>query len=144
MSGSSQSQGGPSDLELRVRALERMKLPELRDTWVSEWGPHPKLRSAALLRMIIAWRLQAASEGGLTSATIARLRTKSMPRAPLPLTGTRLTREFHGVQYAVEIGDGVIIHAGRTYRSLSEVARKITGTRWNGPRFFGLRQSDGS
>jgi hypothetical protein len=129
-----------ADLEDRVRALERMSLKELRAVWVGEWGAPPKLRSTALLRAIIAWRLQAASEGGIDPATRARLRTKSIPRAPLPPRGTRLTREFRGVQYSVVIGDGVVTYAGRDYGSLSEVASEITGTHWNGPRFFGLRQ----
>jgi hypothetical protein len=133
------SEGCTSDLETRVRALERMKLPALRDIWTAEWGLPPKLRSAALLRMIIAWRLQAAAEGGLASTTRIRLRTKSIPRAPLPPPGTFVTREYRGIQYSVEIRDGYVTYGGRTYRSLSEVAREITGTRWNGPRFFGLR-----
>jgi hypothetical protein len=111
------------DIESRVRALEHMKLEGLRGVWRSEWGVPPKLRSALLLRQIIAWRLQAAVEGGLVPETRVRLRSKAMPRTP----------------YTVEVGDSGIIYAGKTYGSLSEVAAEITGTHWNGPRFFGLR-----
>jgi hypothetical protein len=89
--------------------------------------------------MIIAWRLQAAVEGGLTPETRARIHSKSMPRAPNPPVGTRVTREYRGVLYTAEIGDGVVLYGGRSYRSLSQVAGEITGTHWNGPRFFGLR-----
>lgn len=126
-------------IESRVRALEHMNLEGLRCVWRSEWGVPPKLRSATLLRQIIAWRLQAAVEGGLVPETHVRLRSKAMPRTPMPPRGTRLTREYQGVPYTVEVGDNGIIYAGKTYGSLSEVAAEITGTHWNGPRFFGLR-----
>ena len=55
------------------------------------------------------------------------------------MPGTRLTREWKGVSHEVEVIRDGYIHAGARYRSLSEVARTITGSRWNGPRFFGLR-----
>jgi hypothetical protein len=50
-----------------------------------------------------------------------------------------LTREWLGVTHRVEVAEGGFIHDGRRWTSLSEIARSITGTRWNGPRFFGLR-----
>jgi len=128
-----------SEVEAQVRSLERMNLSELRDVWRSLWGAPPKLRSTELLRLIVAWRLQAAAEGGLGSQTRTRIRSKALPRIPSPPAGTRLTREYRGVLYSAEIEDGGVRYAGRTYGSLSEVAREITGTRWNGPRFFGLR-----
>jgi hypothetical protein len=128
-----------TNVEAEVRSIERVNLAALRDFWRARWGPAPKLRAVELLRMIIAWRIQAEAEGGLRTEVKARLRSSSMPRIPNPPAGTRLTREYRGELYTVEIGEGVIRHAGRTYRSLSEVAREITGTRWNGPRFFGLR-----
>jgi hypothetical protein len=89
----------------------------------------------------MAWRLQAAVEGGLDSDTEVRLRNSSIPRIPNPPPGTRLTREYRGVMYTVEITEGGVRHGGRTYGSLSEVASEITGTHWNGPRFFGLRSA---
>jgi hypothetical protein len=52
--------------------------------------------------------------------------------------GSRLVREWHGRSHTVEVGDNGFLYAGRRYRSLSEVARAITGARWSGPRFFGL------
>jgi hypothetical protein len=129
----------PSDIEAQVRSLERMNLVALRAFWKGRWGEPPKLRSVELLRLIIAWRVQAAAEGGLSTAVKARLRSKFMPRIPNPAAGTRLTREYRGVPYTAIVGEGGIEYAGRVYGSLSEVAREITGTPWNGPRFFGLR-----
>ena len=55
--------------------------------------------------------------------------------------GTVITREWKGVRHEVEIADGGFIYRGERWKSLSEVARTITGTRWNGPRFFGLRET---
>ena len=123
-----------SQVEAQVRSLERMNLAALRDFWRAQWGAPPKLRSVELLRLIIAWRIPAAAEGGLRAETKARLRSNAMPRIPNPPAGTRLTREDRGVLYRVEVGDGAIRHAGRGFRSLLEVAREITDTRWNGPR----------
>jgi hypothetical protein len=128
-----------SDVETEVRSLERMNLAALRDFWRARWGAPPKLRSTELMRLIIAWRVQAAVEGGLDAETRVKLRSTSIPRMPNPPPGTRLTREYRGVMYTVEIAEAGVRHAGRTYRSLSEVASKITGTHWNGPKFFGLR-----
>ena len=127
------------ELNAQVCAIECMPLSELRDYWRSRWGAPPKLRSVALLRMIICWRVQADAEGGLDRRAKVKLRQTSMPRTPAPPVGTRLTREYRGTIHSVDVGDGVFSYAGRNFGSLSEVARKITGTRWNGPRFFGLR-----
>ena len=132
-----------SDLEAQLCALERLDLRGLRDVWRDRWGTAPKLRSVDLLRRIIAWRIQAAAYGGLAPETRVRLRSTSMPRIPLPKPGARLTREYKGVLYTVEVGVGSLHYAGRAYGSLSEVAREITGVRWNGPRFFGLRHGPG-
>jgi hypothetical protein len=133
-----------SDIEAQVRALERMNLASLRDFWQARWGAAPNLRGVELLRLMIAWRIQAAVEGGLRAEVKARLRSKFMPRTPNPPAGTRLTREYLGVPHTAVVGEGGIEYAGRTYGSLSEVAREITGTRWNGPRFFGLRSGAAS
>ena len=133
-----------SDIETQVRSLEQMNLKALRDFWQERWGSPPKLRSVELLRLIMAWRVQAAAEGGLSAEVRARLRSKYMPRVPTPPAGTRLTREYRGVPYTAVVGEWGIEYAGRTYGSLSEVAREITGTRWNGPRFFGLRNGAAS
>jgi hypothetical protein len=128
-----------SDVEADVRALEALDLEGLRQVWRDRWGLEPKLRSVDLLRRIIAWRIQAGVHGGLSAQTRSRLKSRSMPRTPPPAVGTRLTREYRGVLHTVEVGDGGIQYAGRSFGSLSQVASEITGTHWNGPRFFGLR-----
>jgi len=129
----------PGDVEARVLALAGMSLSGLRAVWREKWGPPPKIRSPKLLRMMIAWRMQAAAEGGLDPKLKRQIRSGRLPRWPLPPAGTRLTREYKGVPFTVVVGEGEVIYSGRSYGSLSEVAREITGTRWNGPRFFGLR-----
>ena len=80
-----------SEVEAQVRSLERMNLAELREFWRGQWGSPPKLRSAELQRLIIAWRIQAATEGGLPRETKPRVNSKSMPRTPAPPVGTQLT-----------------------------------------------------
>jgi hypothetical protein len=131
--------GASVALAQMVSALEQMPLAELGSLWLSHWGLPPKLRSGRLLRLMIAWRLQAAAEGGLDPEVLRKARSRHMPRRPLPPPGTRLTREYRGVPYTVEIMESGVIYRARAYASLSEVACEITGTRWNGPRFFGLR-----
>ena len=126
-----------------VRKLDHDDLYELRARWRSNWGAPPRLRSVRLMRLLIAWRLQSDAYGGLDDDLKRRLRRSSAPRTANPPTGTRLTREYQGVLYEVEILDDGVAYAGRDYGSLSEVARLITGVRWNGPRFFGLRREIG-
>lgn len=128
-----------ASLDAEIRALEHASLGELRAAWRSRWGAPPKLRSVRLLRSMVGWRIQVEALGGLDEATRRRLCSTAMPRPAVAATGTRLTREYRGVLHEVEIGEASVSYAGREFRSLSHVARLITGTRWNGPRFFGLR-----
>lgn len=126
-------------VETELVAVQAMDLAGLREFWSARWGVAPRLRSKALLRHMIAWRLQSALQAGLDPETRRLLRLNSVPHAPAPPIGSRLTREYRGELFEVEVRPEGFIHAGRTYGSLSEIARHITGTRWNGPRFFGLR-----
>ena len=126
-------------VETELEAVQAMDLTHLRQFWSARWGFPPRLRSKRLLRHMIAWRLQSAAQTGLDPETRRLLRLKSTPRAPAPPIGSRLTREYRGELFEVEVRPEGFIHAGRAYGSLSEIARHITGTRWNGPRFFGLR-----
>jgi hypothetical protein len=96
-----------------------------------------------LLQLAIAWELQVAVHGGLPRRTEERLAylagESSSDQKPAP--GMRLVREWNGVLHTVAIDeDGQVHWNGKTWRSLSEVARAITGTRWSGPAFFGLKQ----
>ena len=124
-----------------VRALTRLDLEGLRAEWRRRIGPPPALRSPELLRRMLGWEIQAAAFGGLDAETRRRLRRPPSTKTPAatPTPGTRLAREWKGVTHEVEVRADGYLHAGHRYRSLSEVARAITGSRWNGPRFFGLR-----
>jgi hypothetical protein len=81
--------------------------------------------------------LQAENVGGLDDTTLGNLGGQNRKEELRP--GTRLTREYRGVLYHVDVEPGGFVYAGERYRSLSQVASYITGTHWNGPRFFGLR-----
>jgi hypothetical protein len=95
---------------------------------------------------MLAWRLQAERDGGMETSVRRAMRRPGALRglAVLP-PGTRLSREWKGVRHDVIVeGDGRLRWEDGVYSSLSEVARAITGTRWNGPRFFGLREEGAS
>lgn len=130
-------------LQDKLSALGEARLPQLRALWLGEFGcPPPTLRSPELLAQLIAWRLQASATGGLDKATL-RIVTgsaKPQPAGPKLTPGTRISREWRGRAFDVEVVAGGFLYAGQTYDSLSEIARTITGARWNGPRFFGLRK----
>jgi hypothetical protein len=127
----------------QITALDALSTPELRSRWSALTGtPVPRV-SPALLRMALAWELQARAHGGLSRETtrtldqLARGVTRTQPQS----AGMRLVREWQGRVHVVTIGeDQVIRWEERSYGSLSEVARAITGTRWSGPAFFGLKK----
>lgn len=129
-------------LDERLAALATMSLAQLRDVWPSITDkPLPRV-SAALLRLALAWELQAAEYGGLSRETQQKLdqlaRGKTTTRTIQP--GMRLMREWNGTLHVVTIDeDGTICWNDQTWTSLSAVARAITGTRWSGPAFFGLK-----
>ena len=75
------------------------------------------------------------------SFVTTRLVRQNLYRQPLPRTGTILVREWRGTTHQVTVVDDGFIWNGKTYRSLSSIARAITGTKWNGPRFFGMREA---
>jgi hypothetical protein len=123
-----------------VRALEALDLHGLRDEWHKRYGAPPKMRSRELLARLLAWRIQADAFGGLDAATV-RLLLSDKTAAPKPILspGTRVSREWQGRCHEVDVLEEGFRYAGADYRSLSQIARAITGTRWNGLRFFGLR-----
>lgn len=123
-----------------VRALARLDLEGLRAEWRQRYGPPPKLRSPELVARMLAWRIQAEAFGGLDANLAKRLRRGvglATSRTELPV-GSRLTREWKGEVHEVEVIDGALRYRGETYKSLSKIAGVITGTKWNGRRFFGL------
>jgi hypothetical protein len=129
-------------LEDEVAELAILSPAQLRSRWsTSVRTPVPQI-SSGMLRMALAYELQAKAMGGLSQVARRALEDRAAGRSgtiPTP-PGTRLAREWNGTVHIVTIAeDGSIAWNDRTWRSLSEVARAITGTRWSGPRFFGLK-----
>ncbi len=130
------------DLEAELAALAELPLAQLREKWIQLIAkPLPRV-SAKMLRLAIAWELQAKVHGGLSRKTQQKLAqlasAKTVTREAQP--GMRLVREWNGKLHVAEVGeDKVIRWNGAEWKSLSEVARAITGTRWSGPAFFGLK-----
>ncbi len=129
-------------LEQEIEQLGMLDLEGLRCFWRERFGAPPSNRSPELLRFMIAWRLQAFVHGGLDRATSRRLERTG----PVAVEGSQLgvgaiiAREWGGRRHEVTVaGDGFGWN-GKSYRSLSAVAKAITGTKWNGPKFFGLRE----
>ena len=141
-----------------IANLSDLGLEDLRQAWRDRLGdPPPRVSSAELLRRWLGWELQARAQGGFDAATRRHLRELSRPfdktsaqpndRAPaneivgrsLP-PGTVLQREHAGTTHRVTVLEKGFAWNGQTFSSLSEVAFRITGTRWSGPRFFGLKQ----
>lgn len=133
---------GIADFEAQLAKLERMSPAELRSEWqrVSR-KPVPRL-SPKLLRLALAYQLQARQVGGLprqVEKDLARL-AAAAPETRTINAGMRLVREWAGKLHVVTIDENKVIHWNeRQWGSLSEVARAITGTRWSGPAFFGLK-----
>ena len=92
----------------------------------------------------MAWHIQAGVAGGLDTATRRLLDAAGKTKSVRLGEGARISREWHGVVHEVEVASQGYRYQGDTYGSLSEVARLITGVRWNGPRFFGLRAAKAS
>lgn len=129
-------------LEREIAQLGLLDLEGLRSFWRVRFGAPPSNRSPELLRYMIAWRLQAAAQGGLDRATSRQLERTG----PIAVEGSQLgvgaiiAREWQGRRHDVIVVEGGFQWNGRTFRSLSAVAKAITGTKWNGPKFFGLRE----
>ena len=133
-------------LEADLAALATMSPAQLREHWGTlTRRPLPRI-SPAMLRLALAYELQAKALGGLSRSSRQRLdqaaAAKTRTRSASP--GMRLVREHNGQVHIVTISEtGEVQWNGRTWRSLSEVARAITGTHWSGPAFFGLKQRKG-
>jgi hypothetical protein len=135
--------------------LPGMSRAELLDTWTHVVGKPPVTSaSRELLVNTIAWHLQARQFGGISPSVQRRLERlaaaieRGEPIRPSTATdrlrhGTSLERAWRGETHVVSVVADGFTYRGQHYRSLSQIARIITGTRWNGPAFFGLRQGNG-
>lgn len=128
-------------LAATMQAIEVMNLEDLRAVWQTHFGPPPALRSVDLMRLMLSWRLQARTYGGLDAALRRKLRSKAAADAATDELAnvTVLIRYWQGQRVEVTVEEGGFRWLNQVYPSLSAVASAVTGTRWNGPRFFGLR-----
>ena len=152
-------------LRRKIDALEDLTREELVERWQKAHGClPPKGIKRNLLLYSAAWQLQTKHLGGLRGDAKSTLRRLINAGQPTPATrssrgnvvrrgrttqpinhlrgklapGVRLVREWNGRMHVVEVIEDGFCHDGKTYRSLTAVAKRITGTQWSGPRFFGL------
>ncbi len=144
--------GMPKALTKQLAKLESASPADLRARWERAYKhPAPKRASRDLLLRALAYHIQERAEGGLSKAALKRLAHLADPkgndgRPPRPAPprlrpGTRLVREWRGAVHRVTVGEDGFDYRGARYASLSQIAREITGTRWSGPLFFGLRKT---
>lgn len=138
---------GETSLAAQLERLKRLDRAALRQEWRELYSSSPPNLSRDLLVRVLAYRIQELAQGGLPRS-VARQLSPGMAEAEksesarpsgadLDLRpGVRLVREWHGRTHTVTVTESGFEHSGRSYRSLSEIARAITGTRWSGPRFF--------
>jgi hypothetical protein len=136
----------------RLAALKTMALPDLKAEWRTLFGAEPPGYNRRYLESRLAYRIQELAYGGLKPETIRRLEAlgdqfadRNITRRRIrddvmPIAGTRLLREWQGVEHTVTVLAEGYEWEGRPYRSLSAIARAITGTRWNGLVFWGLKR----
>ncbi len=143
----------PTDVLARLAALKGASTDDLKQQWRTLFGAEPPPYNRKYLESRLGYRIQELAYGGLKPETVARLEALgeqldggniAVRRARAddkPVTGTRLIREYQGVEHSVTaLADG-FEWQGRPYQSLSAIARAITGTRWNGWTFFGIRRA---
>lgn len=137
-----------SDIEKEIAVLADMETHELRVAWRRLYRTHPPRLSRDLMIRAIAYKMQERVHGGLSKVTKRKLQSlaqtlkagddvASDPGIRLK-AGAKLVREWRGATYTVTVRDDGFEFKGQRYRSLSKIAREITGAHWSGPRFFGL------
>jgi hypothetical protein len=139
-----------SKLVEQLSALVTMSPVELRECWQSTAKAEPPNVPTLLLRRLVAQQLQIKRHGGLPALVARELTARangqnagqfSAPAHLLIHQGTRFIREWRGQTIEVVALAKGYEWQGQTFRSLSEVARVVTGAHWSGPRFFGLRSA---
>lgn len=134
---------------IEVRLLSDFDRAQLITAWKETFrSPPPRGISQTLMRSIIGFEVQARDQGGLSKSTkklisryqkarVGSVVAKTAPTVSLQ-PGARLVREWNGVSHVVDVTDDGVMWNGRSFLSLSAVAKAITGAHWSGPRFFGL------
>ena len=138
----------------RLAALKAMSVLQLKAEWQSLIGTPAPNNSREFMELRLAYRIQELAYGGPSRETIRLLnaladeidgkpqRKSRFVDPRKPVAGTKLVREWNGVEHAVTVLRDGFEWQGRKYKSLSAIARAIAGTRWNGWRFFGMRQAE--
>jgi hypothetical protein len=146
----------PTDILTRLATLERASTADLKQRWRELFGKEPPAFSRTYLQSRLAYRIQELAYGGVKPETVARLEalgerldggnavSRRIRADTRPIAGTRLVREYRGAEHIVTVLADGFEFKGRPYRSLSAIARAITGTRWNGWTFFGLHGRGGA
>jgi len=140
----------PDPVLAQLAALKTAPIAALRQKWRELFEREPPLYNRRYLENRLAYRIQELAYGGLAPETLERLealadeqegkavrRDRQVKRRPI--AGTRLIREWKGTEHCVTVREDDFEYQGRPYQSLSAIARAITGTRWNGLVFFGLK-----
>jgi hypothetical protein len=135
-------------IERELDRIRSLGVDDLRAEWRRLYHGHPPRISRDLLVLALGYRIQEIEYGGLGKGTRRKLKTiakalrttgRVRPTPSLSLkSGARLVREWHGRTHTVTVTEDGFEYAGTNYRSLSSIAKKITGAQWSGPRFFGL------
>src|SRR6185369_9043358 len=141
---------------VEIAALKKASAGILKARWRELFDDEPPPYNRRFLESRLAYRIQELAYGGLKRETVERLRVLGKqydgkpgerPRGRgqrLPIAGTRLIREWHGIEHAVTVRGDDFEYQGRPYKSLSAIAREITSVRWNGWVFFGLKNHRGA
>ena len=132
----------------RMASPEAPSREDLVAAWKVGYGrPSPKGIGSRMLDRAASYHRQAQQQGGLRPDTRAKLlaiaegnRPPVSPSTVAATAGTRLVRDWHGETHVVDVMDDGVLYRGETFRSLSQVAQRITGAKWSGPRFFGIKQ----
>jgi hypothetical protein len=136
----------------QLAALKGAPAPVLKAKWRELFETEPPAYNRRFLESRLAYRIQELAYGGLSRETLGRLRAMAKQYAtrdaaerkarPVhrPIAGTKLIREYQGIEHCVTVRADDFEYLGRPYKSLSSIAREITGTKWNGLVFFGLKR----
>jgi hypothetical protein len=144
----------PDTVLAQLAALKTAPIAALKQQWRDLFDREPPPYNRRFLENRLGYRIQELAHGGLSKEAVERLdaladelESKAPRRRTAlenrPIAGTRLIREWKHVEHCVTVRHDGFEYRGRQYQSLSAIARQITGTRWNGPLFFGLKNSRG-
>ncbi len=127
-------------IKAALAELARLPRADLGERWEAAFGhPPPPRVHRSLLAGALAWHLQMRSQSVWTPAKIRKMLEQASGGKLMAQPGTRLVREWQGRIYQVTVLASGFEYDGRTYASLTAIAREITGISWSGPRFFGVK-----